>query len=278
MRKSFMSALYGQAVARGQIDLDRTIGDIGIEDEPTLTDQEKSATVRDLLQARSGVYLPAPPPPAGARAGPSPRPARGAYAPGTHWCYNNWDFNVLGNIYERLTKKGVFTALEHDIARPIGMQDFDVFRDGAYEYVRDDLGGDLRYPNYRMALTARDIARFGQVFLRGGRWNDVQVIPADWVKLSTTAVSTVGGSPARNAYGYLWWIAQPGESEGPIPRGSYSAAGAGGNFLTVMPDLDTVVVALVDSQSRDFRPLAGPDYDAILSAVVAGHPTHHSSS
>jgi hypothetical protein len=90
IRKSLISALYGQAHDRGLIRLERTISDVGIDDTPALTDTEKAATIEDLLTARSGIYLPLP---AGV-AGPD-RPARGAHPPGMHWHYNNWDFNVL---------------------------------------------------------------------------------------------------------------------------------------------------------------------------------------
>jgi CubicO group peptidase (beta-lactamase class C family) len=57
MRKSLLSALYGIGVAEGHIRLDQTIGALGIDDrEPSLSDAEKQATIRDLLMARSGVY------------------------------------------------------------------------------------------------------------------------------------------------------------------------------------------------------------------------------
>jgi CubicO group peptidase (beta-lactamase class C family) len=59
IRKSLLSALYGIAVEKGDIDIDETIGSIGIDDTSPLTETEKSARVSDLLKARSGVYLPA---------------------------------------------------------------------------------------------------------------------------------------------------------------------------------------------------------------------------
>src|ERR1700736_695564 len=60
VRKSLLSALIGQAVERGQINLSQSIGALGIDDnEPSLTVEEKTATVRDLLHARSGIYHPA---------------------------------------------------------------------------------------------------------------------------------------------------------------------------------------------------------------------------
>ncbi|MBV9584131.1 MAG: serine hydrolase, partial [Alphaproteobacteria bacterium] len=86
VRKSLLSALYGMAVERGQIDLKQTVAQLGIDDnEPSLTAEEKTATVRDLLQARSGVYHAAlyETPGMAAR-----RPARHSHPPGTFWYYN----------------------------------------------------------------------------------------------------------------------------------------------------------------------------------------------
>jgi CubicO group peptidase (beta-lactamase class C family) len=57
VRKSLLSALIGNAVERGEITLSQPIGALGINDnEPSLSDEEKTATVRDLLEARSGIY------------------------------------------------------------------------------------------------------------------------------------------------------------------------------------------------------------------------------
>jgi CubicO group peptidase (beta-lactamase class C family) len=52
------------------------------------------------------------------------RPKRGSHAPGTFWYYNNWDFNALGTIYEHATGSGIYDALDRQIARPIGMQEY----------------------------------------------------------------------------------------------------------------------------------------------------------
>jgi CubicO group peptidase (beta-lactamase class C family) len=202
MRKSFVSALFGQAVATGAIDIKLTLGSLGIDDSPALTDVEKRATIEDLLKARSGVYLPLQP-------GMKPytdRPARGAYPPGAHWCYNNWDFNALGEIYRRLTHKGVFTAVAHNLAQPIGMRDFDPYRDGDYLFADDSLGGTRRYPNYRMSLSARDQAQFGQLYLQRGKWDGLQIIPEDWIERSFTSYSDTGMGGSASGYGYLWWI------------------------------------------------------------------------
>ena len=98
VRKSFISALYGIYVKEGRIALDKTLAELGIDDDPPITAEEKKATVRMLLQSRSGVYH-------GSVAGtPRMRASmlpRGSHAPGTFWYYNNWDFNVLATVYEQ---------------------------------------------------------------------------------------------------------------------------------------------------------------------------------
>jgi hypothetical protein len=97
VRKSLVSGLYGVAVARGEIDLDASLATFAIDDQTPLTATERSATIRQVISAMSGVYLPA----AYAPASQDRRPERGTHSPGTHWFYNNWDFNVAGVIYER---------------------------------------------------------------------------------------------------------------------------------------------------------------------------------
>jgi len=122
VRKSFLSALYGVAIERGQIKLESTLAQLGIDDTaPSLAPEEKQATVRQLLMARSGVYHPA-----GYETQDQKlmRPPRGAHPPGTFWYYNNWDFNALGTIYQKQTGSDIFDSFDKVIARPIGMQDF----------------------------------------------------------------------------------------------------------------------------------------------------------
>ena len=115
-RKSLLSALIGMAVAGDQIRLNATMAQLGIDDDPPpLTSAEKQATVRDLLEAWSGIYHPANYETLGMAA---KRPARGSHAPGTFWYYNNWDFNALGAIYEHATGTSVFAAFAREIAAP----------------------------------------------------------------------------------------------------------------------------------------------------------------
>ena len=77
--------------------------------------------VENLSTARSGVFHPASHP-GDAR---DSAPPRGSQKPGTYYLYNNWDFNAAGAVFEKLTGRDIYDALETDLARPIGMQDFD---------------------------------------------------------------------------------------------------------------------------------------------------------
>lgn len=262
MRKSIMSALVGMACYRGQLDLTATLGELGIDDAPVLTDEEKSACIEDLLTARSGVYLS---PDDGGLWGP----ARGSHPPGTFWSYNNWDFNVLGNIYERITGRSVFVAFEHELAQPLGMADWDIYRHGSYQYRADVLGATRRYPNYKFHLSARDIALLGQLYLDNGLCNGRQLLSAAWIARSTAPVSrTNQPSGLLGMYGYCWWVAGPSDelSDIGIADTAYSAVGFGGNFMTVLPDINTVVTVLTDTAAA---PMTNDDYHELVADVVA---------
>lgn len=238
-RKSLLSALMGIAVGNGQVHPDDTLAKLGIDDlPPALTDAEKQATVRDLLEARSGVYHPANYETADMEAS---RPSRGSHPPGTFWYYNNWDFNTLGAIYQRATGTSVFKAFAQQIAAPIAMQDFDPAQ------CRYSHGASSRYPAYLFYASARDLARFGLLMLRMGRWQDRQIIPANWVQESTRPYSTANRG---TGYAYLWWTLPPeGPSRVTAPAGTYWAEGNGGQVVFVVPAYDLVVAHLARFES-----------------------------
>ena len=249
-RKSLLSALYGIYVSEGRLNLDKTLAELGIDDNPALNREEKQATVRMVIEARSGVYHSFV---AGTPAMRAATPKRGSHPPGTYWHYNNWDFNVLGSIFEQQTHTKIGIAFRDRIAAPLKMQDF---RLGDMYYLRaltNDPEGQSIHPAYHFRLTARDMARFGYLFVRQGNWNGKQVIPAQWVKESTTSYSTLAagetGVPIVKGdigYGYLWWV------DGfDLPVKSYSARGALGKYIVVIPERDLVVVCQNHSEFPD---------------------------
>ncbi len=258
MRKSILSALYGIAVAANQVDLDWTLRHLGIDDkEPRLTEIEKQATVRDLLEARSGIYHEAA---EETRAMKKRRPARGSHAPGTFWYYNNWDFNVLGTILRKATKEDTFAAVERHLARPLGMEHFTA-RNGEYHYEPVS-----EHPAYRMHLSARDLARFGWLYLNQGRWGDRQVVPADWVSESTKPWTPDARSGV--AYGYMWWVSMNGRHfRTDVGPGAFSARGAGGQYIVVAPSAGIVIVHLNDRSENDA--LESGDFNELMQLIFA---------
>jgi CubicO group peptidase (beta-lactamase class C family) len=238
IRKSYLSALYGIHVKEGHLRLSATLGELGIDDnEPALTPVEKQATVGDLLKARSGIYHAALYETPGMALA---RPARGSYPPGTFWYYNNWDFNALGTILEQATKTSIFEDFKRRIADPVDMEDYRV-EDGTH--VR---GKESIHAAYPFRMTARDMARFGLLYLRGGRWRDRQVVPGEWVAESTRAYSSIGEG---GGYGYLWWVSPGGPHfTSAFFKGEvFSARGAGGHYILVVPYLNLVVVHRVNT-------------------------------
>lgn len=266
VRKSLVSALYGTAVARGEISLDTTLADASIDDLTSLTPTERSATLRQVISARSGVFLPA----AYGASQDRRRPARGSHAPGSRWFYNNWDFNIAGVVYERATREDLYESFERRIAKLLGMEDWtpgDGFR--VYEPTKS------RHPAHTFRISARDLARFGQLYLQEGKWEESQILPADWVKESTRPHTDDGDG---TGYGYMWWTYQPGPFTAQYPALAkytfYRAVGTGEQALSVIPGVELVVVHRADTDHD--RRVDGQDQWRLVESIVAakkGEPT-----
>ena len=227
IRKSMFSALIGIAADEGVIDTSSTIGELGITDSTPLTELEKRATVRNLLTTSSGVYLPA--------SGEGPgnnKPPRGIAEPGEQWFYNNWDFNVLASIYEQETGMGMYQAMEEKLADPLGMESYDI-NWGSYRYQPNR----SEHASFHLWMTARDMARFGLLYLNEGRWGSEQIVPESWVEESRRNLIDVPYEPVAG-FGLSWWIPAGQLSE----YDAYLAAGAGSQVITIIPKLDMVYV------------------------------------
>ncbi len=242
IRKSLISALYGIYVEQDIIDLDKTLKELSINDSPdSLSEMEQSATLRMLMQARSGIYH--------SYVGGTPwmkksQPERYSHDPGSFWYYNNWDFNTLGVIFEQETKTAIGVAFEEQIGEKIGLSDFaanDVY------YLEDELSVHRQY-HFRM--TVRDIAKVGQLMLQNGQWNGTQIIPLEWIEESTKSYSD---THLGTGYGYMWWTANNGVlfEDVLLPENSYSAFGAMGKYLVIIPEYDLVIAHLQTAEWPD---------------------------
>jgi len=229
--------LYGNYVADGTIDLEKTLEELGMDDVGGLLPIERRAKVRHLVTARSGIYHPASNPGDNL----ADAPARGSQEPGTYMLYSNWDFNAAGGAFELMTGRNIFDALQTDLAQPLGFRDFD--RDLHRK------GGDMersRYPSYHMHLSTRDMARIGYLMLWEGSWAGKQVIPAGWAREISSVITPLeemNPERMRNGpfgYGYMWWVFDGTETEWAY-QGGYTGQGAYGQFITVLPAIDIVI-------------------------------------
>ena len=240
VRKSVLAMLYGPYVADGTIDLDATLEEIGIDDVGGLMPIERTATIRDLITARSGIYHPA------SNGGDSSAdaPPRGSQEPGTYFLYNNWDFNAAGAIFEKLTGKSIFAELERQIAIPTGMKDIDL---ALNEARREGYSQEYSlYPPYHMFFSTRDLIKVGEIMLNEGSWEGQQLFDPTWIaEISSTVTPLEEMNPARTreghfGYGYMWWIYDEA-THGPEYKGAYAARGHFGHYIVVLPALDMVI-------------------------------------
>ena len=251
VRKALMNALIGRAVADGMIDLSSTMAELGVDDIGGLTQQEASATVRDCLMGRSGVYHAAAYEPLGLDAR---RPDRDSHAPGEFWFYNNWDFNVLATVFNNAVGVDVFTAFNRWFAEPLQMQDFEP---SYCSYFREPVSN---HPAYLFAMSARDLGRFALLYLRLGQWRGLRLLSEDWItdSLSPHSQATHGYEAFTKSFGLLWWVAREDLLGG---HRSYAALGGSGHGMFVIPDLDAVIV------HRNLDEATEPNWPQILPVL-----------
>ena len=266
-RKSVLALLYGSYVENKRIGLHRTLLDLKFTDVGGLLPRELDATIQHLLTARSGIYHPA------SNGGDdlAHAPPRGSQQPGMKYLYNNWDFNAAGAVFEQLTGRNIYDALESDLARPLGMQDFDRSRQ-----VKNGDSAASQHQAYPIWLSTRDMARVGLLALRGGQWDGRQIVPRAWIDRTTTLVSpfrdmnqSFNDSPPtvdRWGYGYLWWVYDAATPSDPL-AGAFTAWGIGGQYITVVPKLDMVIAHKTDTANR--KAVSARQYDVILRMLVS---------
>lgn len=141
--------------------------------------------------------------------------------------------HILSGILVKATGQSVLAFAQENLFSPLSIyvqQDVILQNQEAYfsflhdkhinGWVVDPQG--IHTAGWGLTLTARDMAKVGQLYLNGGVWQDKQIIPAPWVAASTTEHSRWG----QLSYGYLWWMIDP-------EAHCYAALGDGGNVIYV---------------------------------------------
>ena len=247
--KSFTSAVMGIAIEQDKIrGVDEKVLDFfpEIQDIQNRDNRKASMKFRDLLTMRSGTDYDEGYP--GSPHNQLNRLEAGwdrfylnrpmICKPGTNFRYDSGGVILMSAMLKNRTGMHVDVFAEKYLFAPLGIK--------KVRWIKNREG----HPHTGGGLYLRplDVAKFGLLYLRNGKWREEQVVPAWWVEESLKKHVTFPGRSRRRStgYGYLWWIQEPD------PAGSgkfdiYSARGHGGQFIFVIPEHDMVVVTTSES-------------------------------
>jgi CubicO group peptidase (beta-lactamase class C family) len=268
--KSVISALVGIALGEHRLQgLDQTVGELLAAHLPRHADPRLAAvTVRQLLTMTGG--LPGDDRSTGGDARFSTRLFRSrdwlrhilgrplTAEPGTTFAYSNASSHLLSAIIADATGQSTLAFARAKLFGPLGIDSDNAFQpraerqtatpaqqqayqQAAVAWPRDPQGYHFGFGETK--LPARDLAKFGYLYLNGGCWNGTQLVPADYVRASTQPHSKPFGPVG---YGYQWW------TDSVDLHDSFYASGFGGQRIQVVPDLDLVVVITADAAQERF--------------------------
>jgi CubicO group peptidase (beta-lactamase class C family) len=285
--KSFTSALVGIALGDHHLkSLNQTVGELLAAHLPPKADPRLAkVTVRQLLTMTSGLACDDLGPACDAdllfRLYESRDWVREILGrklvarPGAVFAYSNAGSHLLSAIVADTTGRSTLAFARAKLFAPLGIHTEHAFQPVAVAFpapaqeraserakvawVTDRQGYHSGFAG--LQLPARDLAKLGYLYLNGGRWDGVQVVPAGYVRASTQRQSHPPPGGPFDGYGYQWWVT----SEHGHP--SFVAHGLGGQFIQVIPDLDLVVVITSDAANGrdDAQQLVG---EAIIPAVT----------
>ncbi len=236
--KSVMSALTGIALReKFIIGLDQKISDVYPEYFKNTEPKKKEITIKNLLTMTGGLesvdnnynawfhsddwfeYV-------------INRPL--ASNPGEKFTYNTGLTHLLGGVIAKSAKMSIKKFADKYLFSHLGITNYRWDTDPKGNYG----GGHLLF------LTPRDMAKFGYLYLKGGKWGEKQVVPEEWVKESTRVHADPGDG---RKYGYLWWLENKRDKVHNKQVSMFSAVGYGGQYITVIPELDLVAVITCDA-------------------------------
>lgn len=235
--KTFTSALIGIAISEGKIPgVKAKVMDFFRNDPiANMSDEKNNITVENLLTMQSGInfddsldIIPMLRDTYNSSIAVLSKPMMAA--PGGTWNYSTGNSQILVEIIRRTTGKTPLEYAKEKIFDKIGIKDFVWYRDRS----------GTEYGGLGLFLRPRDLARFGYLYLKKGKWNGVSVIPEDWITESTKAHSETPWTDG--IYGYHCWL----------PRiGGFATSGRLGQKIYIFPDNDLIVVFTANIPSEN---------------------------
>jgi CubicO group peptidase (beta-lactamase class C family) len=249
--KSFTSAVMGIAIEQKKIrGVEERVLDFfpDLEGIANIDDRKRAMTIEDLLTMRSGTDY-------HERGAGSPHYQLNAlqrgwtefilsrpmvHEPGTHFQYDSGGVILMSSLIKARTGAHADAFMAEHLFKPLGIERHWWFRN---RQGHPHLGGGLH-------LAPRDMAKFGLLYLRKGKWEDEQVVPRKWVEASIKRQVEFGPEARRSVgYGYLWWILQP-DPDGEGEQDIYAAMGFRAQYIFVIPEHDMVVVVTGGTHNR----------------------------
>ncbi len=240
--KSFTSALAGIAIDNGYLSVDQKMMSFFPELTGSIVDIRKyDITVEQLLQMRAGYPWEESTEELFKMLYTGFRPSLLAdvplvYDPGTGMWYSNLTSHILGIIVARAAGRDLMTFAQETLFGPLGIS--------PDEWIQDWEGNYNGHAD--LFMTARDMVKFGQLYLDNGEYNGEQIISSEWVHDSLQVYSEdawayrIGKNVSKMAYGYQWWSAEAGGYR------YFFAWGHGGQQIALVPSLDMVIVVTAD--------------------------------
>ena len=243
--KSMLSTVTGIALDRGLIPkLDDPVANV-IKDGGYDSPHNRLVTWRNHLQQESewegemwGKNATFVGTEAFGRAEMKPRAIRD---PGSFYEYNDVRINRFALSLLRLFKKPIPDVFRDEVMNPIGASSTWKWVPYTNAYVNIDgkrmasVSGGTRWGG-GMWISSYDMARFGLLWLRNGKWGDKQIVSPGYVKLATAA------SAHGPDYGFLWWLNTTGKQYAGSPTTTFEARGQGGNVIHIDGEHDLLVV------------------------------------
>ncbi|MBT1700259.1 beta-lactamase family protein [Fulvivirgaceae bacterium PWU4] len=253
LSKSFTSTAIGLLVKEGKLKVDEPVISLFPEDLPVeVSDNLKQMKVKHLLTMNTGHGEDTT---GKMREGTAPwtktflsLPVE--HAPGSHFLYNTGATYMLGAIVHKVSGQDVETFLSSRLFKPLGIT--------GYDWEKSPQG--LSVAGWGLRITTEDIAKFGQLYLQKGKWNDKTILTESWVNEATSAQTTSnpGDGDWSQGYGYQFWRCKPGFFRGD---------GAFGQYCIVMPQYDAVLA--VNSESWDMQKQMTIAWETLLPAMQA---------
>lgn len=156
--------------------------------------------------------------------------------PGARFNYNSANTHVFAGILYHTSGQQAAQFAQQRLFAPLGISD-------TFWYTGDGLTA-VSGANGGLMLRARDMAKFGYLYLQGGRWNGQQVVPRAWVEESVRPHITIGSGAE---YGYFWWIHRMTAGRRTVQW--FAGRGYGDQIIAVFPELDLVVVMTCGNES-----------------------------